>query len=139
MLAIDPNFQGYGKPFFSVQTASVKIGVRRGGRGRRAAQPRPAGGREAEVAGREPEVADRGRITDSRGVRKTPLKSSFYRQRRCRSQPDHPGIRKTVPFRISGDLADGRRVKVDIRAPIRVPAKENARRPKPPGAVVGGW
>ena len=41
-----PYFQGYGNPFFSVQTASVKIGVSPGGRGRREAQPRPAGGRE---------------------------------------------------------------------------------------------
>ena len=54
VLAIDPHFQGYGNPFFSVQTASVKTGVRLGGRGRREAQPRPARGREAEVAGEEP-------------------------------------------------------------------------------------
>ena len=30
MLAIDPRFLGYGNPFFSVQAASVKVGVRLG-------------------------------------------------------------------------------------------------------------
>ncbi len=33
------------------------------------------------------------------GIRKTSLKTPFSRQRRCGFQPDHPGIRKTVPFR----------------------------------------
>ena len=51
VLGIDPHFQGYGNPFFSVQTSSVKVGVRLGGRGRREAQPRPARGREAEGPG----------------------------------------------------------------------------------------
>jgi len=32
--------------------------------------------------------------------RKTPLKTPYSRQRRCGFQPDHPGIRKTVRFRI---------------------------------------
>ncbi len=49
VLAIDPHFQGYGNPFFSGQTASVKVGVRPGRRGHREAHPRPARGREAEV------------------------------------------------------------------------------------------
>ncbi len=49
VLAIDPHFQGYGNLFFSVQTASVKVGVRLGRRGHREAQPRPASGREANV------------------------------------------------------------------------------------------
>ena len=49
VLAIDPHFQGYAKPFFSVQTASVKVGVRLGGRCHREAQPCPARGREADV------------------------------------------------------------------------------------------
>ena len=52
--ALSGHFQRYAKPFYSVQTASVKVGVRLGRRGHREAQPRPAGGREAEVAGQEP-------------------------------------------------------------------------------------
>ncbi len=48
---IDPHFQGYAKPWFSVQAASVKTGVRLARRGHREAQPRPARGREAEVPG----------------------------------------------------------------------------------------
>ncbi len=40
---------GYGNHWFSVQTASVEVGVRLGRRRHREAQPRPAGGAEADV------------------------------------------------------------------------------------------